>query len=65
MSRRLHLAEARGDVSESLRCACVNGPNRSTVGRELALRPGFLSPSPNATNGASAPRGERRGLLVF
>ena len=43
----------------------MNARDRSRVGRELALRPGFSTPSPVPPTARSAPRGVRRGLLVL
>ena len=48
-----------------LRCAYISARDRSTVEYELALRPGHSPQSPNATNGAFAPRGAEHGLLVL
>ena len=42
-----------------------NGLNGSTVEHELALRPGFSAPSPNATDGAICASGREARLLVL
>ena len=42
-----------------------NGLNGSTVERELAPRPGFPALARMPPTARFAPRGERRGLLVF
>jgi hypothetical protein len=43
----------------------MNARDRSRVDQELAPAARILSPSPEATNGVSSPRGGRRGLLVL
>jgi hypothetical protein len=43
----------------------INAPTRSTVVDELALRPGFSAQAWKPPTALLAPRGERRGLLVF
>jgi hypothetical protein len=43
----------------------VTARDRSTVERELALRPGFSARARMPPTARSAPRGERRGLLVL
>ena len=48
-----------------LRSAYANGPNRSTVVSELALRPGFSPQARMPPTARSAPRGGRCGLLVL
>ena len=43
----------------------VNARDRSRVGRQLALRPGFSALARMPPTALRAPRGERRGLLVL
>ena len=43
----------------------ISARDRSRVGRELALRPGFSAPARMPTTARSAPRGVWRGLLVL
>jgi hypothetical protein len=46
-------------------CVFITAWNRSTVGQELALRPGFSAQARMPPTARSAPRGVRRGLLVL
>src|SRR5207248_11783318 len=43
----------------------VNARDRSRVGGQLALRPGFSAQARMPPTALRAPRGERRGLLVL
>ena len=46
-------------------CVYIAARNRSTVGHELALRPGVSTQARMPPTARSAPRGGRRGLLVL
>ena len=59
-------AGARGPARTYFRgLVHVNARDRSRVGRELALRPGFSTEAWMPPTARSAPRGVRRGLLVL
>jgi hypothetical protein len=59
-------ADARGGGrAETLRSARANARDRSTVVRELVLRPGFSSQARMPPTACPASRGGRRGLLVL
>ena len=62
--RRVLRCSRRGP-SRLFLSAHANGPNRSTVGGELALRPGFSPQARLPPTACSASRGGRRGLLVL